>query len=137
MIRSLYHAGDGHLAHDLTRGDYAVIDAEDRIFFRDVYDHLVRLHDVAESLRDLLGGVLDTYLSVVNNRMNDVMKTLTLITTLFLPMSFLAGFFGMNFFQATFPLAAWTGRAAFGLMIAAMILLPLGMFLWIRRRAWM
>ena len=130
-------APEREVLNKLARGDYAVIDANDRVFFRDVYDHLVRLHDIAESLRDLLGGVLDTYLSVVNNRMNDVMKTLTLITTLFLPMSFLAGFFGMNFFQATFPLEAWTGRAAFGLMIAAMILLPLGMFLWMRRRAWM
>jgi magnesium transporter len=118
----------------LARGDYAVIDAKDRIFFRDVYDHLVRLHDIAESLRDLVGGALDIYLSVINNRMNDVMKTLTVITTLFMPVSFLAGFFGMNFFQATIPFEAWTGRVAFGLMMATMILLPLGMFLWMRRR---
>jgi magnesium transporter len=69
--------------------------------------------------------------------MNDVMRTLTLITTLFMPMSFLAAFFGMNFFQATAPFGAWTGRVAFGLMIVAMILLPLGMYLWIRCRAWM
>ncbi len=121
----------------LARGDYAVVDAKDRVFFRDVYDHLVRLHDITESLRDLVGGALDTYLSVVSNRMNDVMKTLTVITTLFMPMSFLAGFFGMNFFQATVSFEAWTGSVAFGLMIAAMILLPLGMYLWIRRRAWM
>jgi magnesium transporter len=121
----------------LARGDYAVIDAKDRIFFRDVYDHLVRLHDITESLRDLVSGALDTHLSVVNNRMNDVIKTLTLITTMFMPISFLAGFFGMNFFQATIPFDAWTGRAAFGLMISAMILLPLGMFLWMRRREWM
>jgi magnesium transporter len=65
----------------LARGDYAVIDAEERVFFRDVYDHLVRLYDITESLRDLVGGALDTYLSVVNNRMNEVMKTLTVITT--------------------------------------------------------
>ena len=121
----------------LARGDYAVIDANHRVFFRDVYDHLVRLHDITESLRDVVGGALDTYLSVVSNRMNDVMKTLTVITTLFMPMSFLAGFFGMNFFQATVSFEAWTGRVAFGLMIVAMILLPLAMFLWIRRRAWM
>ena len=69
------------------------------------------------------------------NRMNDVVKTLTLITTLFMPVSFLAGFFGMNFFQATIPFEVWTGRAAFGLVLSAMILLPLGMYLWMRRRA--
>ena len=50
-------------------------------------------------MRDLVGGALDTYLSVINNRMNDIMKTLTVITTLFMPISFVAGFFGMNFFQ--------------------------------------
>ncbi len=121
----------------LARGDYAVIDPDDRVFFRDVYDHLVRLHDIIESLRELLGGALEIYLSVINNRMNDVIKTLTVITTLFMPVSFLAGFFGMNFFQATVSFEAWTGRVAFAVMIAAMILLPLGMFLWIRRRAWM
>ena len=116
---------------------YAAIAATERIFFRDVYDHLVRLFDISESLRDLVGSALDTYLSVVNNRMNDVMKTLTVITTLFMPLSFLSGFFGMNFFQPVTPLEAWTGRAAFGLALAAMTLLPLGMYLWMRRRAWM
>ena len=121
----------------LARGDYALLGMEDRFFFRDVYDHLVRLYDIVEGLRDLVGGALDTYLSVVNNRMNEIMKTLTLITTLFMPISFLVGFFGMNFFEVTVPLGAWTSRAAFGLMLAAMILVPLGMFLWMRRRAWM
>ncbi|MGD2207111.1 MAG: magnesium/cobalt transporter CorA [Anaerolineae bacterium] len=142
LKRALLHlrriiAPQREVLNKLARGDYAVIDAQDRMFFRDVYDHLVRLYDIGESLRDLVGGALDTYLSVVNNRMNDVMKTLTVITTLFMPVSFLAGFFGMNFFQATLPLEAWTGRVAFGFMVAAMILLPLGMLLWMRRRAWM
>jgi magnesium transporter len=121
----------------LARGDYDVIGEDRRVFFRDVYDHLVRLHDIAESLRDLVGSALDTYLSVVNNRMNDVMKALTVITTLFMPLSFLRGFFGMNFFQPVTPLDVWTGRLAFGLTLAAMALLPVGMYLWMRRRVWM
>jgi magnesium transporter len=120
----------------LARGDYAVIDVQDRVFFRDVYDHLVRLYDVAESLRDLVGSALDTYLSVVNNRMNEVMKILTVITTLFMPLSFLTGFFGMNFFQPVTPLIAWTDRLTFGLILAAMGLIPVGMYVWMRRRAW-
>ena len=78
----------------LARGDYALVGDKDRVFFRDIYDHLVRLYDITESLRDLLGGVLETYLSVINNRMNDVMKVLTIITTLFMPLSFLTGFWG-------------------------------------------
>ena len=121
----------------LARGDYAVIDPGDRVFFRDVYDHLVRLHDIAEGLRDLVSGVMDTYLSVVNNRMNEVMKTLTVITTLFMPLSFLTGFFGMNFFQPVASLPAWTDRLALGVLLAAMVMMPFGMYLWMRRRAWM
>jgi magnesium transporter len=69
--------------------------------------------------------------------MNDVMKALTIITTLFMPLSFLSGFFGMNFFQPSILLDAWTGRVAFGLTLGAMLLLPVGMYLWMRRRAWM
>jgi magnesium transporter len=121
----------------LARGDYAVVDPGERVFFRDVYDHLVRLYDITESLRDLTGSALDTYLSVVNNRMNEVMKTLTIITTLFMPVGFLTGFFGMNFFQPIVPLDVWTGRVAFALMLAAVVCVPLGMLLWMRRRAWM
>jgi magnesium transporter len=121
----------------LGRGDYEVIKPEHTVFFRDVYDHLVRLYDIVESLRDLVGSALDTYLSVVNNRMNDVMKMLTVITTLFMPLSFLSGFFGMNFFEPTTPLETWTGRVVFGVTLAAMGLLPAGMYLWMRRRAWM
>ena len=121
----------------LARGDYAVIDAEERVFFRDVYDHLVRLYDITESLRDLVGGALDTYLSVVNNRMNEVMKTLTVITTLFMPLSFVVGFFGMNFFQPVAPMDAWTDRLAFILTAVGMVLTPAAMYLWMRRRAWM
>ena len=122
----------------LARDDYAVIDAKDRVYFRDVYDHLVRLHDISESLRDLVGGVLDTYLSVINNRMNEIMKTLTLITTLFMPISFVAGFFGMNFFQPiSKSLVPWTGNPPFIIMMILVVGTPFGMFLWMRRRKWM
>ncbi|HOT90072.1 MAG TPA: magnesium/cobalt transporter CorA [Anaerolineae bacterium] len=121
----------------LGRGDYAVIPPDYSVFFRDVYDHLVRLYDISESLRDLVGGALDTYLSVVSNRMNEVMKTLTVITTMFMPISFIAGFFGMNFFQPALTLDNWTGRGAFVAMLALMFLVPVGMYIWMRKRAWM
>ena len=120
----------------LARDDYRVIDPRDRIFFRDIYDHLVRLHDLNESLRDLVGGALDTYLSVVNNRMNDIMKTLTIITTLFMPITFITGFFGMNFFEPVANLTGWTTRAVLALVIATMLSFPFGMYLWMRRRTW-
>jgi magnesium transporter len=120
----------------LARDDFRVIDAKDRIFFRDIYDHLVRLHDLNESLRDLTGGALDTYLSVINNRMNEVMKTLTVITTLFMPITFVTGFFGMNFFEPVAHLLGWTSRQAFLVTLGVLILLPATMYLWMRRRTW-
>lgn len=120
----------------LARDDYRVIDRRDRIFFRDVYDALVRLHDLNESMRDLVSGALDTYLSVINNRMNEVMKTLTVITTLFMPISFIAGFFGMNFFGPVEDFSAWTGLPAFWVVMAIIVLLPEGMFFWMRHRTW-
>jgi len=120
----------------LARDDYRVIDPRDRIFFRDIYDHIVRLHDLNETLRDLVGGVLDTYLSVVNNRMNEIMKTLTTITTLFMPITFLTGFFGMNFFEPVAGLVGWTSRQAFMFTLILLTLLSVGMYLWMRRRTW-
>jgi magnesium transporter len=121
----------------LARDQYEAIDERDRIYFRDVYDHLVRMYDITESVRELVSGALDSYLSVVNNRLNDVMKTLTIITTLFMPISFIASFFGMNFFQPAIPLASWTRLPAFLITLLVMILTPIGMFMWMRRRRWM
>src|SRR6266540_5988979 len=120
----------------LARDDYQVIDPKDRVFFRDIYDHLVRLHDLNESLRDLVGGALDTYLSVINNRMNEVMKTLTIITTLFMPLTFVTGFFGMNFFEPLGLLKGWTTTQVFYVVLAINVLLPIGMYIWMRRRTW-
>jgi magnesium transporter len=121
----------------LARDDYGVIEARTRIYFRDVYDHLVRLYDIVEGSRDLVGGSLDIYLSVINNRMNDIMKTLTVITTLFMPITFLTGFFGMNFFAPGPELSLWTHRVVFTIMVILMIALPTSMILWIRRRGWL
>jgi len=66
-------------------------------YFRDVYDHLIRISDLIDSFRDLLSGALDVYLSTQSNRMNQVMKQLTIIATIFLPLTFVSGFFGQNF----------------------------------------
>lgn len=120
----------------LARGDFQQFSPEDRMYFRDVYDHLVRLNDILESLRDLVGSALEIYLSVVSNRLNDVLKTLTIITTLFMPLTFIAGFFGMNFFQATDLFASWTGRISFVIVLAVMVGTPVLMYSWMRRRAW-
>ena len=121
----------------LARDEYDVIDAKDRIYFRDVYDHLVRLHDITETLREMVNGALETYLSVINNRMNDTVKTLTVITTLFMPISFVAGFFGMNFFEPVLSDSAWTGSTALALTLLLMASVPTIMYMYIRKRGWM
>ncbi|MBN8657416.1 MAG: magnesium/cobalt transporter CorA [Anaerolineae bacterium] len=120
----------------LARDDYRVIDPRDRVFFRDIYDHLVRLHDLNESLRDLVSGALDTYLSVTNNRMNEIMKVLTIITTFFMPITFITGFFGMNFFEPVAGLFGWTSQQAFTATMATIIGLPILMYFWMRGRTW-
>ncbi|AMV39397.1 magnesium/cobalt transporter CorA [Planctomyces sp. SH-PL62] len=122
----------------LARDPYRVVKEEHRIYFRDVYDHVVRIHDISESLRDLIAGTLDTYLSVMSNRSNDIMKTLTMVTVMFMPMSFIVGFFGMNFFGATLALETWLPKWALFLgSIAIMSLSPVGMLAFARRRRWL
>lgn len=121
----------------LARDDYAVIDAKEQVYFRDIYDHLVRLFDLTETIHDLVSGSLETYLSVVNNRMNEVMKTLTVITTLFMPISFIVGFFGMNFFYPENSVRLVLNERIALVAIIGIIALPVAMFIWMRRRGWM
>ena len=122
----------------LARDPYAQIHADHRIYFRDVYDHLVRIHDIIESLRDLIAGALDTYLSVVSNRTNDIMKALTVVNVMFLPLTFLVGFFGMNFFGETlnFVTPALPKAALFWGSCALMIGTPVLLAILARRRGW-
>ncbi len=134
---SRFLAPQRDLLMKIARGDFDLIPEGERVYFRDVYDHFVRLHALNESQLQLAVAARDTYLSVVNNRLNDVMKILTIITSLFMPLSFLTGFFGMNFFQAGPGFSPWTGAAAFGLVLALMAGLPLGMVLWMKRRRWL
>ncbi|MFL6279558.1 MAG: magnesium/cobalt transporter CorA [Vicinamibacterales bacterium] len=109
-------------------------DHEDEHYFRDVYDHLIRISDLIDSYRDLLSGAMDVYLSTVSNRLNAVMKQLTVIATVFLPLTFITGFFGQNFAWLTRHVQ---GSAAFvflgvGLELLAVLLL-FGLF---KRRDW-
>ena len=121
----------------LARDRFRMIKDKERVFFRDVYDHLVRLYDITESMRELVVSALNTYLSVVNNRMNDIVKTLTIFAALFMPLSFIVSFFGMNFFQAVTPQDVWTSQPVFLLTMIVIVCMPVGMLLWIRQRGWM
>lgn len=85
----------------MQRNEHVVIQQQTQIYLRDLYDHIIQIIDTIESYRDMLVGMLDAYLSSVSNKMNEVMKVLTIISTLFIPLTFLAGVYGMNF--AHFP----------------------------------
>jgi magnesium transporter len=117
----------------LSRGEFRLIASEEMIYYRNVYDHLVRMTDLTDSYRDIVTGLLDAYLSVTSNRLSQVMKVLTIISTIFLPLSFITGFFGMNF--RFLPGAEWEyGVAAATLFMTAVA----GLMLWVfRRNKWM
>jgi magnesium transporter len=85
------------LVNGMIRSESALIRDSTKTFLRDVYDHAVQIIDTAETLRDVVSGLMDLYLSSVSNRMNEVMKVLTIMASIFIPLSFLAGVYGMNF----------------------------------------
>jgi magnesium transporter len=104
-------------------------------YMRDIYDHLIRISDLVDGYRDLLSGVMDTHLSTVSNRLNVVMKPLTIIATVFLPLSFLTGFFGQNFSWLIGHIAGGVPFLIFGIgleVVSAALLVYL-----FRKRGWM
>lgn len=103
-------------------------------YFRDLYDHLILISDQVDSSRDLLTGAMDSYLSTTSNRLNDVMKQLTVISTVFLPLSFLTGFFGQNF---GWMVSHLNGAADFVMVgIGTEVAAVAGLFVLFRRRGW-
>jgi len=100
------------------------------LYFRDVYDHLIRLYEQIESNRDFLSDAMGAYLSNVANRTNEITKQLTVFATIFLPLSFITGFFGQNFEILSHPFFFWV-------MLTSVVALPLGLLGWFRRRQWL
>jgi magnesium transporter len=121
------------LLQRLSRGEFDVIPQDALPFYRDVFDHFVRVADLADGYRELLSGALDAYLSVVSNRMNEVMKTLTIVATLMMPMTFVAGVYGMNF--QYMPELHWKYGYLYCWIVLVAILF--GMMGWFRRRRWL
>ena len=114
----------------LSRREFALIDERSAIYLRDVYDHLVRITDLADSFRELVAGALEAHLSVVSNRTNEIMRVLTVITTLFMPLTLIVGIYGMNF--PDMPEFHWRRGylVAYGLMVAV----AAAMYYFFRRR---
>jgi magnesium transporter len=108
--------------------------AQDEHYFRNVYDHLIRISDLIDTYRDLLTGAMDVYLSTVSNRLNAVMKQLTIIATVFLPLTFITGFFGQNFDWMVTKTASWPMFLVLG--VGTEIVALLGLLAFFRRRGW-
>jgi magnesium transporter len=104
-------------------------------YLRDLYDHVIRTSDLIDSYRDLLSGAMDAYLSMVSNKLNEVMKQLTIIATVFLPLSFLTGFFGQNFAFLVSHIGNWETFVFLGL--GTELLAVVGLFWMARRRRWL
>lgn len=120
------------MLHRLSRGEFALITPDEMIYYRNVYDHLVRMADMTDSYRDVVSGLLDAYLSVTSNRLSQVMKVLTIISTIFLPLSVITGFFGMNF--EFIPGLHWEHGHTIATLL--MIAVAVGMLWWFRYKKW-
>lgn len=114
------------------RMDTPLLARETRFYLRDVYDHAVQVIDSSENLRELLSEMTDAYLSSVSNRLAEVMKYLTAVSTIFIPLTFLTGFFGMNFREMYILDKPW----GFPLVIGASLAIGTGLFLFFRTRRW-
>jgi magnesium transporter len=110
------------------------LEADSRNYFRDVYDHAIRISDQIDAYRDLLAGSRDAYLSVVSNRLNEITKQLTIVATIFLPLSFIVGFFGQNFRWLVVNIDS--AAAFWGLGIGGLVVSLLALLFWFRRASY-
>src|SRR5262249_28181001 len=120
----------------LMRPDVPFVTPDTRTYLRDVFDHTVSVLELVESYRDMASGVMEVHLMDSSNRMNEVMKTLAIVTAFFMPLSFLAGIYGMNFDTSigNMPELHWKYGYVFFWVIAGAIVL--GLWLWMRRKGW-
>lgn len=117
---------------NLERSETIFIHKTTKTYLRDVYNHAIQIMDTVESSRDLAGGMLDTYLSTLSNKMNEVMKTLTIIASIFIPITFIAGVYGTNFDYI--PELAWYG--SYFAMLVVMGVVALVMLVWFKKKQW-
>ena len=117
----------------LGRDSTILISDNTRTYLRDVYNHTVQVIDTIEGLRDVIGGMLDTYLSSVSNRMNEVMKTLTIIAAIFIPITFIAGLYGTNFIYV--PELQW--EYSYFAMLSVMAVITTFMIIWFKKKKWL
>jgi magnesium transporter len=119
--------------NSLARGESSLVTEPARVYLRDVYDHTIQTIDTIETYRDMVSGMLDIYLSSVSNRLNSVMKVLTIIATIFMPLTFLAGVYGMNF--KFMPELEW--RWGYPLVWLIMAGIGVSMLIYFRKKKWL
>jgi len=117
----------------VARGESELIHESTRIYLRDVYDHTIQVIDIVETSRDVLSGMLDIYLSSISNRMNQVMKLLTMVATIFVPLTFIAGVYGMNFKYMPELERHW----GYPLVLLVMVAVGISMLGYFRRKKWL
>jgi magnesium transporter len=117
----------------LDRDRLPLIQDDTRPFLRDVHDHTIQVIELLESFREILSGLMDIYMSSISNRMNNIMKVLTIIATIFIPLTFIAGLYGMNFRYMPELSWRWGYPAVWGLMILVFI----GMLIFFKRKNWL
>jgi len=120
------------VAKGLSGGEYSLIADSTAPYLRDVYDHTVQVIDTLDSLRDLVGGMLDLYLSTISNRMNEVMKVLTIMATIFIPLTFIAGVYGMNF--KYMPELEW--HWGYFMVWGVMVIMVIAMVAYFKKKMW-
>ncbi len=127
------------IINGLIRGDSPLIKENTRIYFRDVYDHTIHIIDTIENFRDMVSGMLDIYLSSMSNKLNEIMKLLTIIATIFIPLTFIAGIFGMNFNTNSSPwnMPELNWYYGYPLVLFLMALIGIVMLVYFRKKNWL
>jgi magnesium transporter len=121
------------VVNSLERGESSLVDESTLIYLRDVYDHTIQIIDTVESYRDMLSGMLDVYLSSISNKMNEVMKVLTIFAAIFIPLTFIAGIYGMNF--GFMPELGWRW-GYFGILLV-MAIVAVALIVYFKRKRWL
>lgn len=128
LRKSLIH--EREVLARLQRGDFRLIDERERAYYRNVYDHLLRFTELIEGARDMISDLMQSHLASMSNRLNEIMKVLTMISTTILPMTLIAGIYGMNF-KKWFPELEWEYGYPFALVMMALTgFIILGLFKW-------
>lgn len=117
----------------LSRGESPLIQKKTIVYFRDIYDHTIQVIDAVETFRDIASGLLDVYLSSISNKMNEIVKVLTIIATIFMPLTFIAGIYGMNF--KYMPELEW--KWGYPVVLCVMLIIAVGMIVFFRRKRWL